>query len=221
MKLLNEYVGNRRRIGYNAISKGCIYRSYQVLVEQGRQLMAKQSRTSRVFISLVASMTLGALVLMALDSHPLSAGAFSLASYTRLNSVEEAALKTRAVSMQNWDRIEVHYSRTDSGDIDQLAELHGLSRSGDINYHFVICNGSGGKDGLIEAAEKWQMQRPCLTEGNWYGSRQTIRICVIGDGFERAPTDSQIKRTAGLVDLLSREFEVSPSQIAYPSGWQL
>ena len=183
--------------------------------------MAKQSRTSRVFIALVASMTLGALVLIALDSRPLSAGAFSLASYTRLNSVEEAALKTQTLSMQNWGRIEVHYSQTDSGNISQLAQLDGLSRSGDINYHFVICNGSGGKDGLIEAAEKWQMQRPCISGGNWYGNRETIRICVVGGGLRQTTTDSQIKRTIKLVDVLSREFEVSPSQIMYPIGWQL
>ena len=183
--------------------------------------MPNQTRTSRVLLFLVISMTAGAFVLMALDNKPISAGAFSLTSYTRLNPVEEVMSRSVTIASHNWNRIEITYSDTRKGDIDYLARLDGLISGRDLNFHFVICNGSPRADGLIQAAEKWQLQRPALPGGNWYGSSRTIRICVIA-GPERYPaTDSQMKRTTDLVTALSRKFDITPNQTNYPYNWQL
>ena len=171
-------------------------------------------------MSLVASMTLGAIVLMALDGQVLRGGAFSLASYTRLNSVEKVASSVKVPVAYSWSRIEISYSGTDSGNSARLAAEQGLADELDVNFHFVICNGAGGDDGLIESTEKWLRQRPCLTGSDWYGSSQTIRICIITGGF-RTLTDSQIKRTAALVETLSRKLDISVERISYPAGWQL
>ena len=52
--------------------------------------MNNQKRTIFVLVSLVASMTIGALLLMALDQQTPSSGAYSLASYLRLDPIENA-----------------------------------------------------------------------------------------------------------------------------------
>jgi hypothetical protein len=172
---------------------------------------------------------------MALDNESLSGGPFSLASYTNLNPVEQVALSIKPADPANWNRIEVSYSRTASGTVGQLAKSNGLTSSTDLNFHFVICNGVGATDGRIQATEKWRMQRPCLPGGNWYGTGQTIRVCVVADGFKILPTDcqvkrtsaltealtSQVKRTSALTEALTRKFDISSWQISYPASWQL
>ena len=184
--------------------------------------MTNQSRVSKVLISLMASMTIGALVLMALDNHSLSGGPFSLASYTNLNPIEQVALTVKPADPANWSRIEISYSRTAAGNIDRLAKSNGLTSSADLNFHFVICNGQGETDGRIQATEKWRRQRPCLPGGNWYGTgRRTIRLCVIADGLKTLPTDCQVKRTAALAEALARKFDIPSQKILYPANWQL
>jgi hypothetical protein len=158
---------------------------------------------------------------MALDNQSLSGGPFSLASYTNLNPIEQVALAVKPAYPANWNRIEISYSRTPAGSIQQLAASIGLTSSADLNFHFVICNGQGETDGRIQAAEKWRMQRPCLPSGNWYGTGRTIRLCVIADGLKILPTDCQLRRTAALAEALARKFDIPSQQILYPDNWQL
>ena len=179
-----------------------------------------QARTTKVLLSLVASMTLGAVVLMALDTQKLSGGAFSLASYTHLNPVGDVASRLGTTKTMSWNGVQVYYSRTDSGNIEQLANSAGLSTA-DADFHFVIGNGSGLVDGTIEATEKWRRQRPCLGGQYQQNSVTKIRICIIADGIKAVPTDSQTKRTAALVGLLARKFDISSTKITYPVNWQL
>ncbi len=183
--------------------------------------MTNRARVSRVLICLVAAMTVGATVLMALDNQSPSGGAFSLASYTNLNPIAQVALTITPADPENWNRIEICYNKMPADNIEQLAESVGLSSSNDVNYHFVICNGAGGSDGQIQPSEKWRWQRPCLPSGNWYGSSQTVRICTIANGSKTTPTDCQVKRTAALVEALARNFNISSQQISYPADWQL
>ena len=180
----------------------------------------KHARTARVFVSLIASMTVGTLVLMMLDNNALSAGAFSLASYTNLNPIEEAASNISTINVQPWDKIEVSYSKTSFGDIETLSRALGLTNPEDINYHFVICNGSSQTDGVIQVTGKWHRQLPCIPGDNWYGTSQTIRICVISTGLNQ-PTNTQIQRTVDLVKTLGRKFNISASKIKYPENWQI
>ena len=182
--------------------------------------MQSRTRTIRVLIFLVASMTIGTFVLMALDTQNISAGPFSLSSYTRLNSISNVAVRPIAGSGRMWNRIDVYYSNTTEGDIAHLAKLQGLRNIKDTNFHLVVCNGKGAQDGQVLAADKWRKQLPCLPDGTGVGSGQTVRICVIGTSMGQSPTDSQIKRTGALVEMLSRKCNIDPQKIRFPSNWQ-
>jgi hypothetical protein len=162
-------------------------------------------------------MTTGAIVLMALGSNPPSAGPFCLSSYYRLDPVERAISSQAVQSSDRWNCIEIYYSGTKAGNIDQLASLGGLARAEDINCHFVICNGLGGGDGQIQPSEKWQRQWSSIPGRTWYGSSKTIRICIITDGKTTPPTNSQIKRVEALVEALHRKFNIPPEFIYYPN----
>lgn len=187
----------------------------------GMNSMANQPRVAKVLVALLVSMTTGAIVLMALGNNPPSAGAFCLSSYYRLDPVNDAILSRQSQSADRWNSIEVFYTGTKAGNIEQLAALSGLAQAEDLNCHFVICNGLGGPDGEILTTEKWQRQWSAIPGGTWYGSGQTIRIAVISDGNGNMPTDAQISRTEALVQSLYRRFNLHPEHIYYPQNWHL
>ena len=184
--------------------------------------MSNQPRVAKVLAALLVSMTTGAVVLMALGNNPPSAGLFSLSSYYlhHLDPVEKAIRSHTYQSPGRWGRIEIYYSGTKAGNIEQLASLSGLASAEDINCHFVICNGLGGGDGQIQPTEKWQRQWSIISGQTWYGSGQTIRICVIADGKTTHPTDSQKRRTQVLVEELRRKFGIQRESVYYPSDWR-
>ena len=179
--------------------------------------MSNQPRAEKVVAALLVSMTAGAIVLMALGNNPPSAGPFCLSSYYRLDPVDKAIFSRAAQYPGRWNCIEIYYSGTKAGNIKQLAALNGLTSPVDINCHFVICNGLGGDDGQIQLTEKWQRQWSIIPGRTWYGSGQTIRICVIADDKTARPTNLQVKRIETLVEALCRRFDIRPEYIYYPS----
>jgi len=182
--------------------------------------MSYQPRVAKVLAALLISMTTGAIVLMALDSNAPSAGPFSLSSYYRLSPVEKAISSRAVQSPRRWNCIEIYYSDTKAGNIEQLASLSGLVSPEDINCHFVICNGLGGGDGQIQTTEKWQRQWSIIPGRTWYGSEQTIRLCAIANIKTTRPTDFQIRRIEAVVEGLCRKFEIAPEFVYYPTDWQ-
>ena len=182
--------------------------------------MPNQARVVKVLAILLASMTIGAIILMTLGHNPPSAGPFSLWSYYCLNPVKEA-ISSRAAQFPNrWNHIDIFYSGTESGNLNSLIELNGITDYADINCHFCLYNGFGGVDGQIESTDRWQNQRSSIPGDNWYGSDQTIRICIIADGISSRPTDCQIKRMQVLVEGLCKKFHIQSDSIYYPSDWQ-
>lgn len=182
--------------------------------------MTNQPRAARILVCLVVAMTAGAAILMALDHQSISAGAFSLASYSSLGPISDIIATKEQAKNDTWDKIEVFYSNTRGGNLNQLASLNGLSSPEDLNFHFLVCNSLGGIDGQIQATEKWLNQWSAIPGGTWYGSSNTIRICVIVEG-KKAASDYQMSRTEELIQELSRKFNIEKSNISYPKGWQL
>jgi hypothetical protein len=174
--------------------------------------MNNQKRTFFVLASLVASMTVGALLLMVLDQQNPTAGAYSLASYLRLDPVEDAAFRPIMVQPAAWNRVEVYYSRTTSGNAQDLAVVSSLRGTPRADFHFVIGNGKGVGDGQIQYTDNWTKQ---LTDNG------IIRICVVADLYNSPATDYQIRRTTALVDALSRKFNIKTQYIRYPADWQM
>ncbi len=113
----------------------------------------------------------------------------------------------------------IYYSQTKAGNIKQLSALAGLSNPEDIDCHFVICNGLGGRDGLIQTTEKWKRQWSIIASHETLDSAQTIRICIIADGTDAKPTDFQVKRAEALTEEICRRFGIELAAIGYPESW--
>ena len=179
-----------------------------------RTNMASRNRSVTVLFSLIASMTVGALVLMALDGPVPTTGPFSLSSYIRLNAAQDV-VNTVSKKMDTWSAIDIYYSRTSGGSADELALLTDLATGTKSQFHFAIGDGEGEDDGAIRAGEHWKLQKLCQ------GQSGVVRICVISEGRPGSTTDSQLKRTSALVESLIRTFDISPRNIRYPANWQM
>jgi len=175
-----------------------------------------QSRVLKVLTALLVSMTAGAILLMALGNNPPKAGMFTLSRYYSLKPIKELIETEALQDPTRWNRIEVYYSGTKAGNIEQLASLDGAASWQDINCHFVVCNGLGGIDGEIQPTEKWVKQLSIMPGKNWYGDSQTIRICVVADS-QNTPTQVQAKRLDAMVQAIYRKFNISLEAISYAS----
>ncbi|MFA5554534.1 MAG: hypothetical protein WCZ89_04845 [Phycisphaerae bacterium] len=177
--------------------------------------MSNQPRVAKVLAALLVSMTAGAIVLMAISGNPPSAGPFCLSSYYRLNTIDQIVSSEIPQTSSRWSGIEVYYSQTRAGNVEQLATITGLRSPDELDCHFVVSNGLGGQDGGIESTHRWQKQWPVYSS-----APGTIRICVVGDGTNMLATNSQIKRVEALVEKLSRNFSIDSANIFYPGDWR-
>jgi len=168
-----------------------------------------QARTAKVLVALMASMTVGGVVLMMLDNHVPARGAYSLASYLRLDPIQKVTLDAIQSDRSGWTGIEVFYSGTSQGN---LQEMFSVGRTG---YHFLVCNSNGAEDGQIEFTPSWASQKSVAAMNG------IIRICVIANHDTSPATGSQFKRTSALIDSLTRSFNIAPEKVRYPTNWQL
>ena len=176
--------------------------------------MSNQPRVVKVLAALLVSMTVGAFVLMALGNNPPSAGPFCLSAYYRLDSVDHIVQSTACQAPHRWNSIEIYFSGTKRGSLQQPAGAV------DMSCHFVICNGVGAGDGEIQASEPWQRQWSIRPSRTWQGSDKTIRICLIGDGVNTLPTNYQLKRLETLLEALCRKFAISADSVYLPRDCQ-
>ena len=182
--------------------------------------MSIQSREAKVFTALLVSMGTCALLMMVLGNNPPSAGAFSLENFCELDPVNDVITSRAGQHIGRWDKIEIRYSGTRAGNIEQLASLSGLAGPDQINCHFVICNGKGAGDGQIQPAERWQRQWAVIPDGQTSTNEKAIVILVIAGGRQNPPTDYQRKRVEQLVEELRATFDITRQSVRYPADWQ-
>jgi len=153
------------------------------------------ARTSRVLISLVASMTAGAILLMSLESgtsHQRRELA-GIRSSVRKSVIHEASGNT-------WSKIVVHSA---TGDTSLPAQCH-----------FVISVSADSGKVRISSGENWKTQRRTshiLVSGHDYSD--SIGICLMGDFSERSPDTEQFEALVVLVQELQRSCKISADHV--------
>lgn len=106
---------------------------------------------------------------------------------------------------RRWEGILIHHSATDSGNLEQFDRFH-REKNGwlMVGYNFIICNGSGGADGLVQTSDRWRQQIQGAHAGT--GLRQYnehwIGICLVGDFNRSRPTARQMASLRRLVAYL-------------------
>ncbi len=115
---------------------------------------------------------------------------------------------------RKWDYIIIHHSATDVGNALDFDYAHKSRRWKGLGYHFVIDNGTSGKeDGQIEVSPRWIHKEDgahCKANGMNY---KGIGICLVGNFSEDSVTTRQMEALVFLVNVLKDYYHIPNSRI--------
>ncbi len=110
---------------------------------------------------------------------------------------------------KKWKYIIIHHSATDEGSSLSLFNLHLKRGFSGLGYHFVIDNGTHGKeDGHIEASPRWIKQQDgahCKASGMNY---RGIGICLVGNFSKEKVSKKQMDSLVYLIDVLAKYYNI-------------
>ncbi len=186
----------------------------------GGPLAGISPRAQRVWISLVASMTLVGGLLLALDGRPaprvdgLSVPPL-LAAGDGANI--ESVFRTRAaLDKARWKGIVIHHSAQPTGSPLSIEAEHRALRFKGLGHHFVIGNGRGMDDGELHVGYRWLDQLPGAHAGGERGewlNKHTLSICLVGNGDKEPFTKAQLARLAQLIGALRSELGLAAQSV--------
>ena len=154
------------------------------------------ARTTRVLGALFVSMTVGALVLMMMESDPPRPARASLASQQNQVIGQQGAIT------HPWSRIVVH---TSSGGPDTLPR----------RCHFVVDTFSPEDGRWTRASDLWRSQQPgrhVFLPGHDFNA-DSIGICVMGDFANQPPSQAQFDALMALVRELQKRCNIGADSV--------
>jgi N-acetyl-anhydromuramyl-L-alanine amidase AmpD len=120
-------------------------------------------------------------------------------------------------AQQPWRWIVVHHSASDTGSAAAFDAFHRKVRHWDeLGYHFVIDNGGGAADGLVEVGSRWPKQKygaHCRVGDNEEYNNFGIGICLVGNFDKRRPSAAQMASLARLVEYLAYRYNIDDRHI--------
>lgn len=115
-----------------------------------------------------------------------------------------------------WQFIILHHSATACGSAAEFDRIHRARGWDELGYHFVIDNGRGNPDGLVEIGSRWVKQKHgahCKVENHPEYNDYGVGICLVGNFDETRPTPAQVDACGHMVRFLSARYRVPPNRI--------
>lgn len=181
------------------------------------------SLRSRVVLGALAASCVAVTGLMALVSPPgrgmspgRTLGAVPLMRPSGPMGLESVLSTRQAVEPGRWTAIVIHHSGTPAESPESLDAMHRSASLAGLGYHFVIGNGRRMGDGEVHLGYRWLDQLPGAHVAGPSGpglNRESIGICLVGDGDRREFTPMQMARLIELVNLLAGELGIESSRV--------
>lgn len=149
----------------------------------------------------------------------------SVTGVTPVDEASEAALPDSGIDRERWNHIVIHDSGSMAGTVRELDAEARRAGLNELGYHFVIGNGSGLSDGVVEATSRWNRQgagahvatssAPSPSEQVRVDAlnRHAVGICLIGNGERNAFTEAQLRALTDLVRALQVQLDIPASQV--------
>lgn len=123
-----------------------------------------------------------------------------------------------AENSAQWQAIVIHHTATPTGSAAEIDMLHKKRGFDGLGYDFIINNGQGNPDGLVEVGYRWRDQlvgahcRPenCIDN---YWNTHAIGIALVGNFEIHHPTERQYASLEELVGFLKQRYTVANNQI--------
>lgn len=107
---------------------------------------------------------------------------------------------------RSWQYIVVHHSASATGNAAAIDRWHRDRGFDGLGYDFVIGNGTGSGDGVVEVGYRWKQQlvgAHAKTAGNFM-NEHGIGICLVGDFTRTKPTAAQMRSLDRLCTFLAQ-----------------
>lgn len=179
-----------------------------------------QRRTVIVLTSLLAAMTFSAGLLLALEPSPIAPSSSAKLLSTQSTSDPRKELFDTSAQL-GWQGIVIHDTGSLQGSLTSLNKVHEKLGMGGLGYHFVIDNGQGAPDGLIEVGFRWKNQligaHSKGQHADWF-NRSAIGVCFVGDTDRQAPTAKQARELLWLVRELQNKYNIPADRVYIQTG---
>ncbi|MDP2922694.1 MAG: N-acetylmuramoyl-L-alanine amidase [Candidatus Omnitrophota bacterium] len=110
---------------------------------------------------------------------------------------------------KKWKYIIIHHSATDEGSSLSFDTYHQNRGWEGIGYHFVIDNGTKGKqDGQIEVSPRWLKQKNGAHCNADNMNERSIGICLVGDFNSESVSEKQLDALVYLTDKLRKYYKI-------------
>jgi N-acetyl-anhydromuramyl-L-alanine amidase AmpD len=107
----------------------------------------------------------------------------------------------------------LHHTASHAGSVEEIHEAHlGKGWEG-IGYHFVIGNGEGMGDGMIEPTFRWREQMHGAHAGKSEYNQQGIGVVLVGNFEEESPSAAQLEAVTRLVATLKQDYGISSENV--------
>jgi len=119
---------------------------------------------------------------------------------------------------RRWRFIVIHHSATTAGSAASFHRAH-LQKGWDgLGYHFVIGNGRGSPDGLVETGYRWSRQRTGAHAGHPRHdvnllNEQGIGICLVGNFEDQRPSAKQKQALHRLIAWLRKRCDIPANHV--------
>ncbi|HEX3871501.1 MAG TPA: peptidoglycan recognition family protein [Pirellulales bacterium] len=123
------------------------------------------------------------------------------------------------IDSRAWKYIVLHHTATESGDLETIDDAHRKRTDSTgrpwlgIGYHFLIGNGQGMPDGLIEPTFRWTDQLHGAHASSREHNELGIGVCLVGDFTRDPPTPRQIASVRRLVAALVERYGIATKGI--------
>ena len=171
-------------------------------------------RTGVVWLIFAVAMTL-VVGLFSLAEGGLTGDSFIAAKITAVEDDPVFQL-TAELQPDRWTGIVIHHLGRPAGDAESIHRLHQSFGYHGLGYHFIIGNGNGLGDGIIQVGYRWDQQLPgahVVGPAGETHNAHSIGICLVGDGDRRAFTRSQMESLISLVQRLQRRLEIPARRV--------
>ncbi|MEQ8843798.1 MAG: peptidoglycan recognition family protein [Phycisphaerales bacterium] len=179
-----------------------------------------RSRRGMVLTSFAGSMVFLASILVLMEGERApNVGGRSLAPMAVTTAgvpLEAITAPPAGLDDTRWRRIVIHHSRSRHGDAAQLSRAHREMGLAGLGYHFVIGNGRGMADGELHVAERWLRQQPgahVAGPRSLEYNRDSIGVCLVGDGRLETFGRGQMDRLVATVATLAQKLDIPSSEI--------
>ena len=123
------------------------------------------------------------------------------------------------VAARKWQYIVLHHSATEGATVEAIDAAHRARKDSagkpwlGIGYHFVVGDGRGIADGLIEPTFRWRDQIHGAHAGDRLHNDAGIGICLVGNFDEHPPTERQIASTKELIKDLCTTYGIEDENV--------